>query len=211
MPWSRRILRLYTCFHRQLRRYIRLTDQRLLGWVLFFCLGDFVMVGLLLLFVWSAPAAAPCVSGRMGGAYSLDVCKVQADDSNQKQTDYYFFSRKKKKYPTGKRVNRATAAGFWKATGRDKPIRNELQQQIGMRKTLVFHKHGGRHGIRTEWIMHEFRLDDRLGTPAHVSLRQAALQTLLILRLLPFFSRIINSTLFKWMNRPERGNGTGLG
>jgi hypothetical protein len=147
----------------------------------------------------------------MGGAYSLDLCKVQADDSNQKQTDYYFFSRKKKKYPTGKRVNRATAAGFWKATGRDKPIRNELQQQIGMRKTLVFHKHGGRHGIRTEWIMHEFRLDDRLGTPAHVSLRQAALQTLLILRLLPFFSRIINSTLFKWMNRPERGNGTGLG
>nr|BBK93928.1 VNS transcription factor [Sphagnum palustre] len=96
-----------------------------------------------------------------------DLCKVQADDSNQKQTDYYFFSRKDKKYPTGNRANRATAAGFWKATGRDKPIHTKLQQLIGMRKTLVFYEGRAPHGIKTEWIMHEFRLDDGPGMPAH--------------------------------------------
>ncbi|CAK9197308.1 unnamed protein product [Sphagnum jensenii] len=95
-----------------------------------------------------------------------DLCKVQADDSNQKQTDYYFFSRKDKKYPTGNRANRATAAGFWKATGRDKPIHTKLQQLIGMRKTLVFYEGRAPHGIKTEWIMHEFRLDDGPGMPA---------------------------------------------
>jgi hypothetical protein len=151
----------------------------------------------------------------MGGAYSLDLCKVQADDSNQKQTDYYFFSRKDKKYPTGNRANRATAAGFWKATGRDKPIHTKLQQLIGMRKTLVFYEGRAPHGIKTEWIMHEFRLDDGPGMPVQVSLHQVTLQTLLLLPLLRlllrFFPHIINSTLFKWMNRPERGNGTGLG
>jgi hypothetical protein len=149
----------------------------------------------------------------MGGAYSLDLCKVQADDSNQKQTDYYFFSRKDKKYPTGNRANRATAAGFWKATGRDKPIHTKLQQLIGMRKTLVFYEGRAPHGIKTEWIMHEFRLDDGPGMPAQVSLQQAALQTLPLLRLLlAFFSPYYQFySLFKWMNRPERGNGTGLG
>jgi hypothetical protein len=109
----------------------------------------------------------------MGGAYSLDLCKVQADDINQKQTDYYFFSRKDK-YATGNRAKRATPAGFWKASGVDKPIHNKLQQLIGMRKTLVFYQGRGPRATKTEWIMHEFRLDDGLGMLAHVSLQQAA-------------------------------------
>ncbi|CAM6023892.1 unnamed protein product [Sphagnum balticum] len=90
-----------------------------------------------------------------------DLCKVQADDSNQKQTDYYFFSRKDK-YATGNRAKRATPAGFWKASGVDKPIHNKLQQLIGMRKTLVFYQGRGPRATKTEWIMHEFRLDDGL-------------------------------------------------
>ncbi|CAM6023890.1 unnamed protein product [Sphagnum balticum] len=95
-----------------------------------------------------------------------DLCKVQADDSNQKQTDYYFFSRKDK-YATGNRAKRATAAGFWKASGREKPIHTKLQQLIGMRRTLVFYQGRAPRGIKTEWIMHEFRLDDGLGMLAH--------------------------------------------
>ncbi|MCD7462506.1 hypothetical protein HAX54_048683 [Datura stramonium] len=43
---------------------------------------------------------------------------------------------KDKKYPTGSRTNRATAAGFWKATGR------------------------APRGLKLDWIMHEYRLDD---------------------------------------------------
>ncbi|XP_010538860.1 PREDICTED: NAC domain-containing protein 12-like [Tarenaya hassleriana] len=75
------------------------------------------------------------------------------------QNDWYFFSHKDKKYPTGTRTNRATVAGFWKATGRDKIIYSGLQR-IGLRKTLVFYKGRAPHGQKSDWIMHEYRPDD---------------------------------------------------
>ncbi|KAH9625921.1 hypothetical protein KSS87_023441 [Heliosperma pusillum] len=75
------------------------------------------------------------------------------------QNDWYFFSHKDKKYPTGTRTNRATVAGFWKATGRDKVIHGN-GRRIGMRKTLVFYKGRAPHGQKSDWIMHEYRLDE---------------------------------------------------
>ncbi|MFQ6634114.1 hypothetical protein Gotur_010096 [Gossypium turneri] len=53
----------------------------------------------------------------------------------EEQSEWYFFSHKDKKYPTGTRTNRATMAGFWKATGRDKAVYDK-SKLIGMRKTL---------------------------------------------------------------------------
>ncbi|KAJ4728032.1 putative NAC domain-containing protein [Melia azedarach] len=82
-------------------------------------------------------------------------CKIGTTPQN----DWYFFSHKDKKYPTGTRTNRATAAGFWKATGRDKVIYSNCRR-IGMRKTLVFYKGRAPHGQKSDWIMHEYRLDD---------------------------------------------------
>ncbi|KAL0282413.1 UNVERIFIED_CONTAM: NAC domain-containing protein 43 [Sesamum angustifolium] len=57
------------------------------------------------------------------------------------------------------RTNRATAAGFWKATGRDKVVFSN-SRRIGMRKTLVFYKGRAPHGQKSDLIMHEYRLDE---------------------------------------------------
>ncbi|KAL3498683.1 hypothetical protein ACH5RR_041415 [Cinchona calisaya] len=91
-----------------------------------------------------------------------ELCKIGTD---QDQNDWYFFSHKDKKYPTGTRTNRATKAGFWKATGRDKAIYSK-HSLIGMRKTLVFYKGRAPNGLKSDWIMHEYRLEtNENGTP----------------------------------------------
>ncbi|KAK6938520.1 NAC domain [Dillenia turbinata] len=82
-----------------------------------------------------------------------DRCKLGYDEQNE----WYFFSHKDRKYPTGTRTNRATAAGFWKATGRDKAVLSK-NRIIGMRKTLVFYRGRAPNGRKTDWIMHEYRL-----------------------------------------------------
>ncbi|PWA80619.1 No apical meristem (NAM) protein [Artemisia annua] len=84
----------------------------------------------------------------------IERCRIGYEE----QTEWYFFSHKDKKYPTGTRTNRATMAGFWKATGRDKAV-YEKQRLIGMRKTLVFYRGRAPNGQKTDWIMHEYRLE----------------------------------------------------
>ncbi|KAL8216593.1 hypothetical protein R6Q57_023430 [Mikania cordata] len=100
----------------------------------------------------------------------VDLNKLEPWDIQEKckigstpQNDWYFFSHKDKKYPTGTRTNRATGLGFWKATGRDKVIYSSVTR-IGMRKTLVFYKGRAPHGQKSDWIMHEYRLDDNSNT-----------------------------------------------
>lgn len=94
-----------------------------------------------------------------------DKCRI---GSAGPQNEWYFFSHKDKKYPTGTRTNRATAAGFWKATGRDKAIHLNNSRRIGMRKTLVFYTGRAPHGHKTEWIMHEYRLEDESAAEVQV-------------------------------------------
>ncbi|KAL5219910.1 hypothetical protein ABZP36_024623 [Zizania latifolia] len=86
-------------------------------------------------------------------------CKYGGHGGDE-QTEWYFFSYKDRKYPSGTRTNRATAAGFWKATGRDKPVLSSSPSTrvIGMRKTLVFYKGRAPNGRKTDWIIHEYRL-----------------------------------------------------
>ncbi|XP_038973985.1 protein BEARSKIN1-like [Phoenix dactylifera] len=95
----------------------------------------------------------------------IDLNKVEPWDLQERcrigstpQNEWYLFSHKDRKYPTGSRTNRATNNGFWKATGRDKCIRTSYKK-IGMRKTLVFYCGRAPHGQKTDWIMHEYRLE----------------------------------------------------
>ncbi|XP_015166501.1 protein CUP-SHAPED COTYLEDON 3-like [Solanum tuberosum] len=76
-------------------------------------------------------------------------------------SEWYFFSFRDRKYTTGFRANRATTSGYWKATGKDRTVLDpQTHNVIGMRKTLVFYKNRAPNGIKTDWIMHEFRLEN---------------------------------------------------
>ncbi|XP_059666634.1 NAC domain-containing protein 21/22-like isoform X2 [Cornus florida] len=80
------------------------------------------------------------------------------------EREWYFYSRRDRKYATGLRTNRATVSGYWKATGKDKTV-TRRGTLVGMRKTLVFYRGRAPRGRKTDWVMHEFRLEGPLGPP----------------------------------------------
>ncbi|KAK7309809.1 hypothetical protein RJT34_06846 [Clitoria ternatea] len=88
--------------------------------------------------------------------YKFDPWELP-DKTDFGENEWYFFSPRERKYPNGVRPNRATVSGYWKATGTDKAIYSG-NKHIGVKKALVFYKGRPPKGLKTDWIMHEYRL-----------------------------------------------------
>ncbi|RDX99288.1 putative NAC domain-containing protein 94, partial [Mucuna pruriens] len=74
------------------------------------------------------------------------------------EKEWYFYCPRDRKYRNSARPNRVTRAGFWKATGTDRPIYSSGGKCIGLKKSLVFYRGRAAKGMKTDWMMHEFRL-----------------------------------------------------
>ncbi|KAJ0105323.1 hypothetical protein Patl1_17934 [Pistacia atlantica] len=61
-----------------------------------------------------------------------------------------------------KRVSRATKTGYWKVTGEVRKIKAKRSKEvIGSKRILVFYERpGGSQEIKTNWVMHQFSVDD---------------------------------------------------
>ncbi|KAJ7517426.1 hypothetical protein O6H91_21G023800 [Diphasiastrum complanatum] len=97
----------------------------------------------------------------------VDLNKCEPWDLKERakmgEKELYFFTLRDRKYPTGMRTNRATEAGYWKATGKDRDvISSRSASLVGMKKTLVFYRGRAPKGEKTNWIMHEYRIEGEM-------------------------------------------------
>ncbi|KAF2309424.1 hypothetical protein GH714_002201 [Hevea brasiliensis] len=91
--------------------------------------------------------------------YKYNPETLAANYKSNGENEWYFFTPRDRKYPNGERPNRAAGNGYWKATGADKHVNFE-GCKVGFRKALVFYQGKPPNGDKTEWIMHEYRVNE---------------------------------------------------
>ncbi|KAJ8898736.1 hypothetical protein K2173_004923 [Erythroxylum novogranatense] len=106
------------------------------------------------------------VDHEVGEVPELNVCELEPWDlaanirnseNNSDNPKWYFFSPRIYRYSKNKKANRRTKLGYWKATGRDRKVKSErINEEIGIKKTLVYHQGRVPNGVKTNWVIHEY-------------------------------------------------------
>ncbi|XP_022979110.1 NAC domain-containing protein 82-like [Cucurbita maxima] len=96
----------------------------------------------------------------------LDVYKYEPWDLPDKaclksrDLKWYFFCPRKRKCASGARVSRTTQFGYWKSTGKDRHVAHN-NKNVGRIKTLTYFSGKSSKGDPTDWVMHEYRLEEK--------------------------------------------------
>ncbi|KAL1204064.1 NAC domain-containing protein 82 [Cardamine amara subsp. amara] len=97
----------------------------------------------------------------------IDIYKFEPPDLPDKSClgtgdlKWYFFCPREMKYPKGGKANRSTECGYWKTTGRDRDV-SYNDEVVGKIRTLIYHFGKTPRGDRTDWVIHEYRLEDKV-------------------------------------------------
>lgn len=78
---------------------------------------------------------------------------MHAGKAMAESSKWYFYSRRTQ--------SRITESGYWQYMGIDEPIHSSATQKlIGMKKDYAFYTGKPPEGVKTNWIMQEYRLSD---------------------------------------------------
>ncbi|CAH8337253.1 unnamed protein product [Eruca vesicaria subsp. sativa] len=86
-------------------------------------------------------------------------CLPSLSKLESKDLIWYFFTPREYHVSDKKKgTKRTTPSGFWKATGKDRIIKDRRGHgvEIGIKKTLVYHHGKAANGVGTPWVMHEY-------------------------------------------------------
>lgn len=103
-----------------------------------------------------------------------------------------------------RRENRKTPQGHWKGTGKPTNVLDRQGNTVGTRKTLVFYIGKSGSSCKTDWILHEFRIDGPSSAPA------SPVRLFLNLPVCPHFSlhhgfgSVMLTIPFHFMNRSKQ-------
>ncbi|XP_050155943.1 NAC domain-containing protein 69-like [Malus sylvestris] len=81
-----------------------------------------------------------------------EISLIKSDD------EWYFYNRPIYKKNSRNEVERATATGFWKSTGKEKIVKARDNKIIGKKRILTFRQGRGCNAPITNWVMHEFSI-----------------------------------------------------
>lgn len=91
--------------------------------------------------------------------WMLDAGKAMSEGNK-----WYFYSRRTQ--------SRITGSGYWQPVGVEETIYSSGGQRVGMKKYNAFYIGQPSEGVKTNWIMQEYRLSDSSSSSSRSSSRR---------------------------------------